>query len=61
VDDTIKAQSEEQPAVESVVKEVPEQVAVAPMNNDSCTPSAQQMYNTPSQGVAPTHCRAHPL
>jgi len=24
------------------------------LNNDSCTPSVQQSYNTPSQGVGPT-------
>jgi hypothetical protein len=31
------------------------------MNNDSCTPSVQQSYNTPSQGVGPTVYGAHPL
>jgi hypothetical protein len=25
------------------------------LNNDSCTSSLQQMYNTPSHGVGPTH------
>jgi len=31
------------------------------MNNDSCTPSVQQMYTTPSHGVGPTVCGAHPM
>jgi hypothetical protein len=31
------------------------------MNNDSCTSLLQQMYNTPSHGVGPTHCGAHPM
>jgi hypothetical protein len=31
------------------------------MNNDSCTPSVQQMYTTPSHGVGPTMCGAHPM
>jgi hypothetical protein len=30
-------------------------------NNDSCTPSVQQSYNTHSQGVGPTVYGAHPL
>jgi hypothetical protein len=30
-------------------------------NNDSCTLSVQQSYNTPLQGVGPTVYGAHPL
>jgi hypothetical protein len=30
-------------------------------NNDYCTPSVQQSYNTPSQGVGPTVYGTHPL